>query len=98
MLQPFVRFFAELETGLRVEAVRPVDEIGRISPRPVFILQGLEDHAIPSESAINLFAAAGEPKFIWEGEGAGHVKMFVTFPEEYEERVIGFFEEALIGK
>ncbi|MEW5940308.1 MAG: alpha/beta hydrolase [Chloroflexota bacterium] len=98
ILQPFVRFFAEVETGLRVDAVRPVDEVGKISPRPVFIIQGLEDHAIPSASAQNLFAAAGEPKFLWEGEGAGHVKMFNVFPEEYEARVIGFFEEALLGR
>lgn len=98
LLQPFVRFYAWMETGLRMSDVRPLDEIGMISPRPIFLIQGLEDYSIPHASARNLFAAAGEPKFIWEGEGAGHLGMYAAYPEEYERRVVGFFNEALLGK
>lgn len=98
ILQPFVRFYTELETGLRMDDVRPLDEIASISPRTIFIIQGLNDYYIPNQSAQNLFAAAGEPKSIWEGEGAGHLRMYATYPDEYETRVIGFFDMALLGR
>ncbi|MEW6401388.1 MAG: alpha/beta hydrolase [Chloroflexota bacterium] len=94
-IRPFIRFFAEMETGLNQDVVRPVDEIGRISPRPVFLIQGLGDYSIPYRSAENLYAAAGEPKYFWEGEKAGHLGMYGSFVGEYKQRVIEFFEEYL---
>jgi hypothetical protein len=44
-----------------------------------------------------LFDAAGQPKYIWEGEGAGHLMMSVVYAGQYERRVIGFFDVALLG-
>jgi fermentation-respiration switch protein FrsA (DUF1100 family) len=98
LLRPFIRFFAEMETGLSVDKIRPVDEIGKISPRPVFLIQGLADYSIPHKSAENLFAAAGEPKYIWQGEKADHLWMYHRYTEEYEARVIEFFDKALLEK
>jgi fermentation-respiration switch protein FrsA (DUF1100 family) len=97
-LRPLMRLIAEQETGARVEWVSPVDDIARISPRPVFIIQGLNDTAIPANSAQRLFDAAAEPRFLWLGEGATHLYMFGRFPEEYERRVIDFFDAYLLGK
>jgi fermentation-respiration switch protein FrsA (DUF1100 family) len=98
VLQPFIRFFAELETGRSMNDVRPVDEIGKISPRPVFIIQGLGDYSIPRDSASRLFEAAGEPKYIWEGEKADHLRMYNKYTDQYESRVIDFFNEALLAE
>jgi fermentation-respiration switch protein FrsA (DUF1100 family) len=98
ILRPFIQFYAEMETGVSLEDVRPVDEIGKIGPRSVFIIQGLGDYSIPHESAQRLFEAAGEPKCIWEGAVAGHLTMSAVYAEEYEARVIEFFELALFGK
>lgn len=97
-LRPFIRFYAELETGLSLNNVRPVDEIGKISPRSVFIIQGLRDYSIPYESAKRLFEAAGEPKYIWEGEKADHLQMYHKYTGDYEVRVIDFFDEYLIKR
>lgn len=98
VLRPFIRFFAEMETGVSLDDVRPVDEIGKISPRPVFLIQGLADDSIPYQSAENLYAAAGEPKYIWEGERAGHLGMYPRYTEDYEARVFEFFNKALLGR
>jgi fermentation-respiration switch protein FrsA (DUF1100 family) len=98
ILRPFIQFYAEMVTGINLEDVRPVDEIGKISPRSVFLIQGLDDYSIPYESAQRLFEAAGEPKFIWEGAGVGHLTMSAVYAEEYEARVIEFFDLALFGK
>jgi fermentation-respiration switch protein FrsA (DUF1100 family) len=98
VLRPLVRFFAETETGVSVNEVRPEDDIGKISPRAVFIIQGMQDGAIPVDSAQRLFDAAGLPRSLWTEESAHHLGMFPQFPEEYEKRVIKFFDEYLLGK
>jgi fermentation-respiration switch protein FrsA (DUF1100 family) len=98
LLRPLIRFFAEQEAGGSIQAVRPVDQIGRLSPRPVFIIQGLADRSIPLDSGRRLYAAAGEPRFLWEEEGIDHVEMYAAQPSEYEARVIAFLEEALHRK
>jgi fermentation-respiration switch protein FrsA (DUF1100 family) len=97
-LRPLVRFFAEQETGVRIVALRPVAQIGHLSPRPVFIIQGLADELIPSDSAQRLYDAAGEPRTLWVAPNVGHLGMYNALPEEYERRVIGFFDAALEGK
>jgi fermentation-respiration switch protein FrsA (DUF1100 family) len=89
-----VRFWAEVQTGVNVQEVRAVDDIGRISPRPVFIIQGMSDAAIPVASAQQLYDAAGEPRSLWTEDKAYHLNMFAKFPEEYERRVIEFLETA----
>jgi fermentation-respiration switch protein FrsA (DUF1100 family) len=98
LLRPFIRFYAELRTGVGLHDIRPVDQIGKISPRPVFLIQGLADYSIPHQSAQNLFNAAGEPRYIWEGENADHLRMYNKYTAEYEARVIEFFDRALLGK
>ena len=47
---------------------------------------------MPSVSAQQLYAAAGEPRSLWIGTGMGHVMMFTKMRAEYERRVTGFFE------
>jgi fermentation-respiration switch protein FrsA (DUF1100 family) len=93
-LRPFIQFFMKQQTGKSEEDVRPIDDIPKISPRSVFIIQGADDTTIPPDSARQLFDAAGEPRFLWIGENVGHASMFEEMPLEYTERVIEFFEEA----
>ena len=41
------------------------------------------------------YAAAREPKQIWEVPGGQHIAGITTRPDEYERRVIGFFDREL---
>jgi fermentation-respiration switch protein FrsA (DUF1100 family) len=97
-LRPGIRFFAERETGLNADLVEPVERIGLISPRPVFLIQGEADSTAPPDSARRLYDAAGEPRTLWTEPGIEHVGMHDAFPEEYERRVIAFFDQARLGK
>ncbi len=97
-LRPIIRFFGERESGVRVEMLRPVDQVGRISPRPVFIIQGASDDFIPPDSIQRLFEAAEEPRSFWLGTGVGHAQMFNNYPDEYEQRAIAFFDSSLLGE
>ena len=95
---PFIRFFAEKEAKFDMDLLRPVDRIGDISPRPIMIIQGEADSMIPADSAQRLFEAAGEPRYLWTEAGVNHVGMYSMHSEEYEEKVVGFFNEYLLQK
>lgn len=97
-LRPMVRWFAEREAGFKVADLRPVDQISQIQPRPVYILHGGADQVIPATSGLRMFEAAGEPRRLWLEPNAGHVGMYAADPEGFEQRVIGFFDQALIGE
>jgi uncharacterized protein len=92
IMRPLIRFFAERETGLQVAMLQPLEQIGKISPRPVFIIQGLADQLVSPDSAQRLYDAAGDPRSLWIEPEVGHLGMYKTFPGEYERRVIEFFD------
>ena len=96
-LKLFIRTFVERETGLRLDLVRPVDEIGLISPRPVFLIQGLGDTMVPADSAEQLYAAAGEPRELWTEADVPHLNMYAYYRTRYTKRVIKFFDTYLLG-
>ncbi len=93
---PFVKFFAETETGISINDLRPVDEIAKISPRPVYIIQGTGDKVVPTNTAEKLFNAAGEPKYLWTEENVVHLGMYLNNPRKYQRRVVDFFNENLL--
>jgi uncharacterized protein len=71
------------------------DVVPRIAPRPVFLIhaeRGVGGEELSAEYA----EAAGEPVEVWEVPGAGHVGGIDARPAEYERRVVGFFERALL--
>jgi dienelactone hydrolase len=75
------------------------DLVGRIAPRSVFFIYST--HGVDGEEKqLNpkYYAAAGEPKQSWEIPEASHTGGIVARPKEYERRVIGFFDRALLGK
>jgi fermentation-respiration switch protein FrsA (DUF1100 family) len=98
LVRPLIRFFAERESGIWLEQVNPLADISRISPRPVFIIQGMGDGMVPLDSAQRLYNAAGEPRQLWTEEGVPHLNMFYYYEEEYAKRVIGFFDQYLLSK
>ncbi len=74
------------------------DEVAR-NDAPVFFIYG--EHAQEgAETKPNqgFYAAAGEPKQIWEVPDGQHVAGITTEPEEYERRVIAFLDGALLRK
>lgn len=93
------RFLTALAVPLfehRVGMRRPpgvVDLIGDVAPRPVFLIatSGLEAKVVR-----RYFDFAGDPKTYWEIPEAGHGGGFAARPEEYREKLVSFFERALL--
>lgn len=97
-LQPFVLFYGEYHSGVDFDDVNPAVVISKISPRPVFIIDGWEGGAIAMNSPYRLFDAAQEPKQIWVEDGVPHLGMYAHNPKRYENKVIGFFDMYLLNK
>jgi hypothetical protein len=99
-------WFALPESALQTAAVAVLsgtppppslaDVVPRIAPHPVLLVYagrgGGGEELNPS-----YFRAAEQPKALWEIPEAGHVGGYDTRPREYERRVAGFFDRALLG-
>ena len=52
---------------------------------------------VEAELTETFYEAAREPKEIWLVPGAGHTGGIEAEPEEYERRVVSFFDDALLA-
>ena len=93
---PLIVFWAETDTGVKMEEIDATKWIPQISPRPVFLMQGGKDTVISPESGQRLYDAAGEPKELWYDPELGHVDFDKERAEEYEARVAAFFDQYLL--
>jgi dipeptidyl aminopeptidase/acylaminoacyl peptidase len=87
--------FAEYRKQFSRDEVRPQDVIGQISPRPLLLIHGIDDHRITQSQAMDLFDAANEPKCIWLVEGAGHGEVRSPILDTRIQDIISFFDQAL---
>jgi len=72
------------------------DLMPRIAPRPVLLIRGMKGNG--DEALNRVYRDAGGPSVsLWEIPRAGHTGGISTTPAEYERRVIGFFDRALLG-
>jgi uncharacterized protein len=87
---------AELRTGIDLDDLRPVDAIGRVSPRPVLLVHGSADDVIvPSEGERN-YEAAGEPKELVLVPDAAHGDTVAPGADKTHEHVRDFFDRSLV--
>ena len=84
--------------GYRFDAVRPIEAVAAISPRPLLLVHGDADSLIPVSHAHALFEAAREPKQLWIVPGAEHCGGYFADRLGYVGRVAAFFEDHLVGQ
>jgi len=71
----------------------------RIAPRSVFFIYAKHGQGgSETKPNRNFYAKAGQPKQIWEVPEGAHTGGIDARPKEYERRVIGFFDEALLKR
>jgi len=90
---PLIKFWAELDLGISIDEIDAKQWISEISPRPVLLIHSLDDEVISSASGQLLFDAALEPKQLWLENGINHADFDTTMPDEFERRVVGFFNQ-----
>jgi len=75
-----------------------VDLVGRIAPRPVFLVYAVPGQGGEAELTETFYDAARAPKELWLVPGSEHTGGIEAQPEEYERRVVGFFDRALLDE
>jgi MYXO-CTERM domain-containing protein len=74
-------------------------EVSKIAPNGVFLVYGEKgQNGTETKPNKGFYAAAGNPKKIWEVPGSQHIAGITTRPQEYELRVVAFFDRALLKK
>jgi fermentation-respiration switch protein FrsA (DUF1100 family) len=98
---PFVPLqiaLGERQTGLSLDAMQPLDDVAAIQPRPLLILAGGQDPITGPDAGQRYYAAAGEPAELWFEPDLGHMAFRQIYPDEYERRIVSFFDAALADK
>jgi pimeloyl-ACP methyl ester carboxylesterase len=91
---PLVLQFASWRVGVSVGRFSPIKEIARIAPRPLLLIAGDRDKRIPLKDIRALWAAAKKPKELWVVAGADHGDPWLIAKEEFERRLVAFFQKA----
>jgi pimeloyl-ACP methyl ester carboxylesterase len=61
---------------------------------PIFFINGSEDKSVPPCDAYSLLNASDNPSDeIWIADGAKHSQSYMTYPEEYVDRIIKFLAD-----
>jgi len=94
-IAPMAMRWAKWLVNVDASQLRPIDVIGRVSPRPLLIAHGALDEIVPLEHAHRLFQAAGEPRELWIEPQAHHVGARDVDTQGYFLRVERFFRDAL---
>lgn len=91
---PLLTLQLKPKLGIDIKDLRPIDYISEINSPTLFIAGEMDEHTTLEESSA-LFAAANEPKEIWIVPNAKHIDFYPLVKEEYEQRVLQFFEKHL---
>jgi len=97
LLRPAVEIgflYARWKYGADLEQASPQNAVAA-SKVPVLLIHGRQDTNIPprhSESILVQSSARGSAVALWEPHAAGHCGAAGAEPEEYERRVIGWFQ------
>ena len=93
---PPLLFMVKIMYGVDFSAVKPVEFVPEIAPRPVLFIHGKLDDTVPVEHANRLQQASQSPQSqLWVVPDAGHVRAYVTHPGEYMDKITAFFDGAL---
>jgi uncharacterized protein len=92
-------FAAFVLYGMNYYAVRPVDIVASIAPRPIFFIHGTSDTFVPP-SNMNILAAAARSApdahvQTWLVPGAAHAQSFHTAGAVYVDRIVAYYDAAL---
>lgn len=94
VLAPLLTLQLRPRLGIGTDQLRPIDHIGAIGA-PLLLIHGtLDEHTLIEEARMQ-FAAAAEPKELWEVQGAAHVNLHSFAKDEYESRLTGFLGKYL---
>lgn len=97
LIAPLLLSQLPLQLGISPQQLRPVDRMAALRA-PVLIASGTADQHTTLAETRRIYQAAGEPKQLWEVEGAAHVDLHRYAPKAYEAIVLAFLNKHLRGQ
>lgn len=94
-LGPFILWLAGRRVVGDLEESDPIRWVSDIAPRALFLIHGERDKYVSTDDIRRLYDKAGEPKELWIVPHAEHRRAEELFPDEYRQRVLGFFHRYL---
>jgi dipeptidyl aminopeptidase/acylaminoacyl peptidase len=94
---PLMVWLGERITGLRMNQLRPIDDVALIAPRPVLFVHGEQDTMVRVSNSVKLFQACHQPKGLYVIARASHAQLSLVEPQEFSQRVFGFLDWAVRG-
>jgi len=93
---PPLLFMVKIMYGVDFTAIKPVELVSEIAPRPILFIHGELDDTVPLEHAYRLQQASQNPENqLWVVPEAGHARSYITYPEEYINKITAFFDGVL---
>ncbi|MBL8046837.1 MAG: prolyl oligopeptidase family serine peptidase [Anaerolineales bacterium] len=89
---------ARLTSGDDLLAHSPMDAVRNDAGRPIFVVHGDADTRVLQHHTLDLAALAGQTNAnltTWLPTGVGHVEAMLMLTDEYEQRLVQFFQTAL---
>jgi uncharacterized protein len=91
----FILTLSPIMLGANPRDVKPYQAVQQAN-KPIFFIHGTGDDTIASKNSERLLDLATDGKSsLWLVPMAGHVRSYAKYPDEYGQKVIGFFNEAL---
>ena len=98
-VQRLVVFFFRLRTGVIPRLISPVDDLPSIAPRPILLIHG--ELEAERSRAWRQYESASSPNnanaTLWIVPDAGHGAYRRLYPNEYDDRIVNFFDTARNG-
>lgn len=92
---PGVFLMHRIIVGYDIRDTVPLNVVRKMQPRPVLIIHCKTDKYIPISQAEEMVAAIPGADSWFIAEGCEHAQIHAAKPEEYESRVVAFFEKNL---
>ena len=93
---PGYLFMNRVMYGVDLNAVRPIDAVSKIAPRPIFFIHGASDDFVPPAHVNRLYEASNNPSnLVWIVPNAKHIEAYKIASVEYVEKVTAFFNKEL---
>ena len=82
--------FYRIQTGIDPWTVNPLADVSNVSPRLVMLIYG----QFEQDYGVEQFEKGGDGNILWIVPGGRHGQNHLIAPEEYERRILDFFDQA----
>lgn len=93
---PLIHYLAQRRLHINTAEVAPVNVIANIAPRPVMLMMGGQDQTVEASGIFALQYAAGSNCELWYEPELDHVEFHQKLPEQFEQRILSFYEHNLL--